>query len=124
MTEPRPWLTITAPCPVCKVQFELTQPMADHIGDHSVEELEAAGLKVTVIEEYTGCTEPGCKCEKAPYEGCDCPPIQYPRWGDMPASEEAHCEVSARYNSNGETPLCHDCEHFTSSHVVNEAVPA
>jgi len=47
----RPWLTITAPCPVCKVQFELTQPMADHMSDHEVAELEAAGIKVIIGDE-------------------------------------------------------------------------
>lgn len=46
----RPWLTITAPCPVCKERFELTQPMADHMSDHEVKEIEAAGIKV-IIEE-------------------------------------------------------------------------
>lgn len=123
MTERRPWLTITAPCPVCHEHFELTQPMADHMSDHSVEDLEAAGLKVTVMEEFTGCTEPDCDCEKPPYEGCDCPPDV---WSNVDGVYEAgHCLVSAKYNDgNGESPLCHDCEHFTSFHVVNEKVPA
>jgi hypothetical protein len=119
---PEPGLfTITAPCPVCSKQFELTQPMADHLGTHDVDELEAAGLKVIIAENYTGCTERGCDCRLPPWEGCDCPAIQVPAEGTIPASEEAHCVVSARYNNgDGDTPICHGCEHFVASHVARE----
>jgi len=49
--KPQPLFLFTAPCPVCKVEKELTKELAKHMRTHSVDDLEAAGVTVEYDEE-------------------------------------------------------------------------
>jgi hypothetical protein len=69
------------------------------------------------------CEEEGCNCERLPWECCNCPPLQYPADDDIPPYELAHCVLAARYNDGqGDSALCHECQHFLVSHAVEDTI--